>query len=77
MNGRHGRIVYSESRQPLEALPFDTDAARAYGRVFAAITGGGRKARGKPADASVTRRPCIDAGRLAAPSSMVRDPSVL
>ena len=33
----------------LEALPFDADAARAYGRVFAAITGGGRKARGKRA----------------------------
>jgi predicted nucleic acid-binding protein len=33
----------------LEALAFDTDAARAYGRVFAAITAGGRKARGKRA----------------------------
>jgi len=33
----------------LEALPFDTDAARAYGRVFAAITAGGRKARDKRA----------------------------
>lgn len=33
----------------LEALPFDTDAARAYGRVFAAITAGGQKARGKRA----------------------------
>ena len=33
----------------LEALPFDTDAARAYGRVFAAITAEGRKARGKRA----------------------------
>jgi predicted nucleic acid-binding protein len=33
----------------LEALPFDADAARAYGRVFAAITGAGRKARGKRA----------------------------
>jgi predicted nucleic acid-binding protein len=33
----------------LEALPFDTDAALAYGRVFAAITGGGRRARGKRA----------------------------
>lgn len=33
----------------LEALPFDASAARAYGRVFAAITGGGRKARGKRA----------------------------
>jgi len=33
----------------LEALPFDAAAARAYGRVFAAITAGGRKARGKRA----------------------------
>jgi predicted nucleic acid-binding protein len=33
----------------LEAVPFDADAARAHGRVFAAITGGGRKARGKRA----------------------------
>jgi len=33
----------------LEALPFDADAARAYGRVFAAITGGGQRARGKRA----------------------------
>ena len=31
----------------MEALPFEIDAARAYGRVFAAITGAGRKARGK------------------------------
>lgn len=27
-------------------LPFDADAARAYGRVYAAVTGAGRKARG-------------------------------
>jgi predicted nucleic acid-binding protein len=33
----------------LEALPFDSIAARAYGRVFAAVTQGGRKARGKRA----------------------------
>ncbi len=33
----------------LEALPFDAAAARAYGRVFAAITAGGRKVRGKRA----------------------------
>lgn len=33
----------------LEALPFDGNAARAYGRIFAAVTGGGRKARGKRA----------------------------
>jgi predicted nucleic acid-binding protein len=32
-----------------EALPFDSDAARAYGRVFAATIAGGRKARGKRA----------------------------
>jgi predicted nucleic acid-binding protein len=33
----------------LEAIPFDADAARAYGRVFAAIVSGGRKARGRRA----------------------------
>jgi predicted nucleic acid-binding protein len=31
----------------LEAIPLDADAARAYGRVFAAVMAGGRKARGK------------------------------
>jgi len=29
-----------------DPLPFDTDAARAYGRIFAAATATGRKARG-------------------------------
>src|SRR5262245_27820125 len=29
-----------------DPLPFDGDAARAYGRVFAAVVGQGRKARG-------------------------------
>lgn len=33
----------------LEAIPFDSAAARAYGRVFAAVVAGGRKARGKRA----------------------------
>jgi len=33
----------------LEAIPFDAVAARAYGRVFAAVVAGGRKARGKRA----------------------------
>jgi predicted nucleic acid-binding protein len=33
----------------LEAIPFDAAAARAYGRVFAAVVAGGRKARGKRA----------------------------
>lgn len=27
-------------------MPFDTDAARAYGRVYAAVTAAGRKSRG-------------------------------
>jgi predicted nucleic acid-binding protein len=31
----------------LESLPFDEIAARAYGRVFAAVTAIGRKARGR------------------------------
>lgn len=31
----------------LESLPFDDVAARAYGRVFAAVTAIGRKARGR------------------------------
>lgn len=33
----------------LESIPFDADAARAYGRVFAAVIAGGRKARGRRA----------------------------
>jgi predicted nucleic acid-binding protein len=33
----------------LEAIPFDTAAARAYGRVFAAVAVAGRKARGRRA----------------------------
>ena len=33
----------------LESIPFDAAAARAYGRVFAAVAAGGRKARGKRA----------------------------
>src|SRR5258708_38901560 len=47
----------------LEALPFDTDAARAYGRVFAAITGGGRKARGKQAIDLLIAAPAVAVGR--------------
>jgi predicted nucleic acid-binding protein len=33
----------------LQALPFDADAARAYGRVYAALVAAGRKARGRRA----------------------------
>jgi predicted nucleic acid-binding protein len=32
-----------------EALPFDADAARAYGRIYAAVASAGRKARGQRA----------------------------
>jgi predicted nucleic acid-binding protein len=33
-----------------DPLPFDAEAARAYGRVFAAVRGAGRKSRGRLAD---------------------------
>ena len=50
---RHERAVRQERLQrveaTLEAIPFDADAARAYGRVFAAVMAGGRKARGRRA----------------------------
>lgn len=49
----HQRAVRQDRLQrveaTLEAIPFDADAARAYGRVFAAVVAGGRKARGKRA----------------------------
>lgn len=32
-----------------EPVPFDTDAAHAYGRIYAAVTAKGRKARGRRA----------------------------
>ena len=32
-----------------DPLPFDVAAARAYGRIYAAVTGAGRKARGRRA----------------------------
>jgi predicted nucleic acid-binding protein len=40
------KIACNERKQPLIRLPFDGDAARAYGRVYAAVVGAGRKARG-------------------------------
>jgi predicted nucleic acid-binding protein len=49
----HERAVRQDRLQrveaTLEAIPFDADAARAYGRVFAAVVAGGRRARGKRA----------------------------
>jgi predicted nucleic acid-binding protein len=41
---RQDRLQRAEAA--FDPLPFDTDAARAYGRVFSAVTAAGRKARG-------------------------------
>lgn len=41
---RQDRLQRAEAT--FDALPFDTDAARAYGRVFSAVMATGRKARG-------------------------------
>ena len=41
---RQDRLQRAEAA--FDPLPFDSDAARAYGRVFAAMTAAGRKARG-------------------------------
>ena len=41
---RQARLQWVESE--LLALPFDADAARAYGRVYAAVVADGRKPRG-------------------------------
>lgn len=41
---RQDRLQRAEA--VFDALPFDGEAARAYGRIFAAVTAAGRKARG-------------------------------
>jgi hypothetical protein len=41
---RQDRVQRAEAT--FDPLPFDREAARAYGRVYAAIVAGGRKARG-------------------------------
>lgn len=41
---RQDRLQRAEAT--FDPLPFDADAARAYGRIFAAVMGRGRKARG-------------------------------
>lgn len=41
---RQDRLQRAEAA--FDPLPFDSGAARAYGRVFAAVTASGRKARG-------------------------------
>lgn len=41
---RQDRLQRAEAA--FDPLPFDTNAARAYGRIYAAVAGAGRKARG-------------------------------
>src|SRR5579864_1751004 len=41
---RQDRLQRTEAT--FDPLPFDADAARAYGQVFSAVAAGGRKARG-------------------------------
>lgn len=44
---RQDRLQRTEAT--FDPLPFDAEAARAYGRVYAAVTRAGRKARGRRA----------------------------
>jgi predicted nucleic acid-binding protein len=44
---RQDRLQRAEST--FDPLPFDTGAARAYGRIYAAVVAAGRKARGRRA----------------------------
>lgn len=44
---RQDRLQRAEAT--FDPLPFDIDAARAYGRIYAAVVGSGRKARGRRA----------------------------
>src|SRR4051794_7699397 len=44
---RQDRLQRAEAT--FDPLPFDTEAARAYGRVFSAVAAAGRKARGASA----------------------------
>jgi len=37
------------AQRTFDAVPFDADAAQAYGRIYAAVTARGRKARGRRA----------------------------
>ncbi len=41
---RQDRLQRTEAA--FDPLPFDADASRAYGRIYAAVASGGRKARG-------------------------------
>ena len=50
---RQDRLQRAEAA--FDPLPFDTNAARAYGRIFSAVIAAGRKARGaRPVDLLIT-----------------------
>ena len=54
---RQDRLQRAEAA--FDPLPFDNEAARAYGRVYAAVTGSGRKARGaRAADLLIAATAC-------------------
>lgn len=54
---RQDRLQRAEAA--FDPLPFDTEAARAYGRVYAAVASAGRKARGaRAADLLIAATAC-------------------
>lgn len=57
---RQDRLQRAEAA--FDPLPFDAEAARAYGRVFAAVTAAGRKARGPRAVDLLTAATALAAG---------------
>lgn len=56
---RQDRLQRAEAA--FDPLPFDGEAARAYGRVYAAVTASGRKARGaRAADLLIAATACAE-----------------
>jgi predicted nucleic acid-binding protein len=56
---RQDRLQRAEAA--FDPLPFDADSARAYGRIFAAVTASGRKARGaRAADLLIAATACAE-----------------
>jgi predicted nucleic acid-binding protein len=57
---RQERLQRTEAT--FEPLPFDAGAARAYGRIYAAVTAAGRKARGRRAVDMLVAAVALSAG---------------
>jgi predicted nucleic acid-binding protein len=57
---RQERLQRTEAT--FEPLPFDAGAARAYGRIYAAVTAAGRKARGRRAVDMLVAAAALSAG---------------